>query len=88
MSNYGRNNLIMHFACAECGNLLDLVYDSSEKVTSETFSEIKGHHPSEPTGAYCRYVPTVQILPCRPCIEKYTKSAKKLIDSIKEMSEA
>jgi hypothetical protein len=83
-----RTNLIMHFHCAECGSVLNLVYDKDVKVKPEEYRggwAATGHTP-EPTGAAVRYVPPVFIEPCRGCIDKHTGPAKQLAAALKTMA--
>lgn len=79
-----RNNLVMQFNCAECGNVLDLVLGRDEQVRSKECLAMDAV-PKLPTGCELRAVPPVQIKPCRHCIEKYTGPAKKLMDAINEL---
>ena len=79
-----RNNLILKFHCSECGSRLNLVYNKGnhEKHGGSSVNEV----PNEPTGADCRYMPEVQVEPCKPCIDKHIGPAKKLLEAVKEIN--
>lgn len=81
-----RTNLIMHFHCSECGNQLNLI-DRNEQETNPVSSPSLKQIPGEPTGAMCLYASTIQVEPCRHCIEKYTLPAKKMVEGIKQMAD-
>lgn len=80
-----RTNLVMHFHCAECGSVLNIVGMGSENVASK--AGVYQEEPTLPTGAELRTVPPIQIVPCRKCIEKYTGPSRKLAEAIKELTE-
>jgi len=79
----GRNNLITHFHCVECGNQLNMSYDCDNEVKLIN----KPHDEQterEPSGGFCMYN-RIKIWPCRSCIEKYTGPANKLLQALKEI---
>ena len=79
-----RTNLIMHFHCSECGAQLRIA-ESKEGVEPKRDSFLQIQEPKEPTGAACHYTPSVRIVPCWACIDKYTGPAKKLTEAIAAM---
>lgn len=90
--DFGRHNLITHFHCAECGNILKLTYGrkgsgvgkiKKPEYGSDEYNEIS---KSEPTGGNCRHAEVIQIWPCKHCIEKYTKPSQKLVEAINEIN--
>lgn len=82
MSDFSvRENLIMTFACSECGRKLTLRRAHQEEVKSEA-----PRSTDDPSGAYCRYAETVQVDPCRHCIEAKTGPAEKLAAAIRELT--
>ncbi len=78
-----RTNLITHFHCNECGNQLNVEYDKNDSPKKKEFpSEMQTE--KEPTGAACRYN-EILIEPCKSCIDKHVKPAKKLAQAIREL---
>lgn len=82
MSDFSvRENLIMTFACSECGRKLTLRRADRERVESE-----EPQSPEDPPRRQCRYAETVQVDPCRHCIEAKTGPAEKLAAAIRELT--
>jgi len=84
-----RNNLIMHFHCAECGTVLELVHPAQAAAPKPYLSSaayIDGHTP-EPTGAAVCYVSPVFVAACKACITKHTGPAIALAKAISAFSE-
>tara|TARA_Y100000782_G_C9980192_1_gene179812 strand:+ start:43 stop:291 length:249 start_codon:yes stop_codon:yes gene_type:complete len=74
-----RTNLVTHFICNECGANLEVALDSEKR------SEKDGRDNLRVTGAAKSDI-SIQVKPCRSCIEKHTKPAAKLLEAIKELS--
>lgn len=72
-----RANLITTFHCYDCGNRLEVDYGRETKLSSS-------HSPDDPTGAAVCYNQVV-VRPCRNCIEKYTRPARKLVEAVREI---
>ena len=87
-----RTNAIMHFHCAECGTILNLVYpeEAAKPTPTGMYRLVEPGAPTqltdEPTGAVCMYVQTISIQPCGVCIERHTGPAKQMEAAIKAMS--
>ncbi len=76
-----RTNLIMHFHCSVCGEILNICY----KEDAHKIIQNRKDFDAEPTGAMCMYHETISVEPCKMCINKFTEPAKKLIDAIDEL---
>lgn len=76
-----RNNLMMHFHCAECGDILDIALNEERSTLKNEF--VSG----EPTGAACYHVPRISVKPCKRCIEKYTAPAEAMVRAVKAMQD-
>jgi len=83
MTDWSRNNLIMHFECTECGNRLNI----SSKINEPDHYSSLTENPKLETGANNHVTPVVGIYPCNNCIEKYTKPAEKLVEALRLINE-
>ena len=67
MNNGMRETLVTKFACAACGNRLNLSYRPAEGATKDP-----GYSREEPTGA-AMVCQVVYIEPCQTCLEPVRK---------------
>lgn len=83
-----RNNLIMKFSCAECGNYIE--FETKEMGTPfwEKVRKINNNKQTDtPTGSECKHSPILVVIPCRYCIKDKTQDADLLVSTIKRMTE-
>ena len=74
-----RTNLVTHFICNECGSNLEVALDSEKRSENGERDDLRI------TGAAKSDI-SIQVKPCRGCIEKHTKPAAKLLEALKELS--
>lgn len=82
-----RTNLIFHFHCSECGNILNICYpkDAAKAIREDPQDMCEGCNIKVSTGAECMYPPVISVEPCKYCIDKYTSPAKKLIEAMRQI---
>ena len=72
MNDYGRHNLVTQFRCSQCGTVLELTYDPTEKAKKSCEYASTGI-----TGASMVQL-SVHIHPCRTCVGTPTQQLEEL----------